>query len=182
LDKHTDTIPVQEELERQFAAQLPDLEVRIWTEMSQWYRKVKSMFDVIFAFVFIIVFVIVITSVINTMSMAVIERTREIGTLRALGLKRKGVNTLFAIESVMLGFIGSLGGLVITLLSTWGVEIIKPTWVPPAITKRIPIMIFLSWNEMFFSFLILLCLCLLASLLPARRAARKNVVDALGHV
>lgn len=182
LDKHSDTIPVKEELQRQFSAQLPGFELKTWTEMSQWYRKVKSMFDVIFVFLFIIVFVIVITSVINTMSMAVIERTREIGTLRALGLKRRGVTTLFAIESLMLGFLGSLGGLILTLLSSGAVDIIKPTWVPPAITKRVPIMIFLSWEDMFFSFVFLMCLCLLASLLPARRAARQNVVDALGHV
>lgn len=182
FEKNSDTLPVRERLQPLLAAKLPDFEVKTWREMSQWYRKVKSMFDVIFAFLFVIVFVIVITSVINTMSMAVIERTREIGTLRALGLKRRGVAILFAIESLLLGILGSLGGLFLTLMGTWAVDIIQPTWVPPAITKRIPIMIFLSWDEMLLSFIFLLGLCLLASFLPARRAAHQNVVDALGHV
>jgi putative ABC transport system permease protein len=48
---------------------------------------------------FIIVFFIVAISVGNTISMTVFERTREIGTLRALGLKHKGVESLFGIES-----------------------------------------------------------------------------------
>ena len=182
LNKYIDTIPVRKELQSRLSVQLPGFEVKTWREMSQWYRKVKDMFDVIFAFLFIIVFIIVITSVINTMSMAVIERTREIGTLRALGLKRRGVTTLFAIESLLLGFLGSIGGLILTLLGSWAVDIIKPTWVPPAITQRIPIMIFYSWELIFFSFVFLICLCLLASMLPARRAARQNVVDALGHI
>jgi putative ABC transport system permease protein len=114
--------------------------------------------------------------------MAVIERTRGIGTLRALGLRRSGVTALFAIESFLLALLGTLGGLILTLSGSWIVDIIKPTWVPPAVTKRVPIMINLSWDQMFFSFIFLIILCLVASLLPARRAARQNVVDALGHV
>lgn len=182
LSRHEDTIPIRDELQRLLSENLPGFEVKTWREMSQWHRKVKEMFDVIFVFLFIIVFVIVITSVVNTMSMAVIERTREIGTLRALGLRRSGVTTLFAIESFLLALLGTLGGLILTLSGSWIVDIIKPTWVPPAVTKRVPIMINLSWDQMFFSFIFLIILCLVASLLPARRAARQNVVNALGHV
>lgn len=182
LSRHENTIPIRDELQRLLSAHLPNFEVKTWKEMSQWYRKIKEMFDVIFVFLFIIVFVIVITSVVNTMSMAVIERTREIGTLRSLGLKRRGVITLFAIESFLLALLGTLGGIILTLSGSWTVDIIQPTWVPPAITQRVPIMIILSWDQMFFSFIFLIILCLVASLLPARRAAHQNVVNALGHV
>ncbi|NIM93947.1 MAG: FtsX-like permease family protein [Anaerolineales bacterium] len=140
------------------------------------------MFDVIFLFLFVIVFIIVVTSVINTMSMAVLERTREIGTLRALGLKRKGVILLFTIESSLLGLCGTIGGLLLTVLGWWLVNLFKPTWIPPGIAARVPIIIQFVPDSMVFSFLFLLVLCLIASLIPARRAARQNVVDALGHV
>ena len=89
------------------------------------------MFDVIFLFLFIIFFIIVVMSVANTMSMAVFERTREIGTLRALGLKRRGVMLLFAIESSLLGILGTVGGILLTLLGWWVVDFFKPTWTPP---------------------------------------------------
>jgi putative ABC transport system permease protein len=182
LSEHEQTEFVRQRLQSLLSGQPSAYEVKTWNEMSQWYRKVKEMFDVIFVFLFIIVFIIVITSVINTMSMAVIERTREIGTLRALGLKRRGVTALFAIESVLLGILGTIGGLIFTLMGSWGIDIIKPTWVPPGITKRVPIMIFLSNEQMIYSFLFLVLLCLMASIIPVRRAARQNVVDALGHV
>ena len=74
--------------------------------------------DMIFMFLFLIVFVIVIMSIVNTMGMAVLERTREIGTLRALGLKRKGVRTLFAMEGALIGFFGSILGLILDI-SVW---------------------------------------------------------------
>ena len=91
-------------------------EIKTWNELSQFYNKVRGMFDMIFMFLFFIVFIIVVMSVINTMGMAVLERTREIGTLRALGLKRKGVGTLFAIEGALIGFFGSILGLIIKII------------------------------------------------------------------
>ena len=71
------------------------------------------------------------------MSMVVLERTREIGTLRALGLKRKGVLFLFAVESSLLGIIGTMWGTILTILGWLLVKIIKPTWTPPGISKRV---------------------------------------------
>jgi putative ABC transport system permease protein len=182
LDKTENTESVHTYLQAIFTEKGLEVEVKPWYELSDWYRKVKEMFDVIFVFLFTIVFIIVVMSVVNTMSMAVLERTREIGTLRALGLRRRGVVVLFAIESGLLGVLGSIGGLVLTFLG-WGmVDFLKPTWVPPGITGRIPIRIELVPEFMLYSFVFLLVLCITASLIPARRAARQNVVEALGHV
>ena len=182
LDKKEYTESVRNQLRHAFLKQGLKVEVKTWEELSQWYRKVKEMFDVIFLFLFVIFFVIVVMSVANTMSMAVLERTREIGTLRALGLKRKGVLLLFAIESSLLGFCGMIGGILLTFIGWWGVDFFKPTWTPPGMTRRVPLMIDFVPEYMVYSFLFLMALCLMASLIPARRAARQNVVDALGHV
>ena len=88
-------------------------EIKTWNELSLFYSKVRGMFDMMFLFIFCIVLVIVVMSTVNTMGMAVLERTREIGTLRALGLKRRGVSLLFALEGGMLGLLGSFMGVVL---------------------------------------------------------------------
>ncbi len=175
------TESTRDQLDTAFSKRGLDLEIKTWDEMSEWYR-VKEMFDIIFLFLFMIVFIIVVMSVINTMSVAVLERTREIGTLRALGLKRKGLVLLFAVESTLLGILGTLLGLLMTFFGWWLVDVLKPSWVPPGITNRTVIKIELASETMVYSFLFLLVLCLIASLIPARRAARENIVDALGHV
>ena len=160
-----------------------EMEVKTWEEMSPFYRKVRDMFDVIFLFVFIIVFVIVVMSVVNTVSMSIMERTREIGTLRALGLKRAGVVNLFVIESLLMGVAGSLLGLFITLVVWFAIKVIEPTWVPPQVTRRVPLEVFLVPSYLAVSFLSLILLSALAAMAPARRAAyKKSIVDALGYV
>jgi len=182
LRQTEETANVRDQLQASFALEGLDVDVKTWEELSPWYRKVKEMFDVIFLFLFLVVFVIVVISVVNTMSMAVIERTREVGTLRALGMKRRRVLFLFGIESTLLGLGGTLSGILLTLLGRWGINVLRPTWTPPGLTREVPILIDLEPERMLYSFLFMVALCWIASLLPARRAACQNVVDALGHV
>lgn len=176
------TDAVAKEIKGLFEQKGLELDVRTWEEMSEWYRRVKELFDVIFAFLFVIVFIIVLMSVVNTMSMAVFERTREIGTLRALGLKCRGVLSLFTIESIMLGFLGTLAGLLMTFLGWWLTGVFRPTWTPPGMTARVAINIEAVPLVMVYAFVFMLVLCFFASIIPARRAAKQNIVDALGHV
>ncbi len=178
-DQHT--LSMKQHLERLFGDAGLRLEVRTWQELSNFYVRVKDMFDVIFFFLFVIVFVIVVMSVVNTVSMAIIERTREIGTLRALGLKRRGIVNLFGIESAILGLVGSMLGFVLTILS-WGmIRIAEPTWIPPNIPYRVPLEVHLVPAYLVVSFVFLLVLSISSAILPARKASLKGIVDALGH-
>lgn len=159
-----------------------DCEIKTWDTLSRSYSGVKKMFDAIFGFIFIIVFTVVVMSVVNTMGMTVLERTREIGTLRALGLKRRGVAVLFSIEGSMIGFLGSIMGLIIIIIIWALIGIIKPTVIYPGSSSPSPFSVSLLPDliiqlTLFFTFI-----SLLAAILPARRAARQNIVDALGHV
>jgi len=157
-------------------------EIKTWNELSLFYSKVKGMFDMIFMFVFFIVLVIVVMSVVNTMGMAVLERTREIGTLRALGLKRRGVGLLFAIEGGMIGLLGSILGIVLNV-AVWAIiRIVEPTYIPPGVSSRVSLVVNLVPQAMLMLAVFLILLSLIAAILPARRAASHNVVDALGHV
>lgn len=157
-------------------------EIKTWKELSLFYSKVRGMFDMMFLFLFSIVLTIVVMSTVNTMGMAVMERTREIGTLRALGLKRRGVSLIFALEGGLLGLLGSVIGIVLHLF-VWGlIRIISPSYTPPGISTRVPLVVDLSPHFLFFLMLCLVVLSLVAALIPARRAAAQNVVEALGHV
>lgn len=176
------TEPMREALSRELADRGLDVEIKTWNELSTFYTKVKNMFDVIFLFAFLIVFTIVVMSVINTVGMAIMERTREIGTLRALGVKRRGIVGLFAVESMLLGLIGSLVGVLLTVIIWSSIATFEPTWIPPQITRRIPLEVYLVPQEMLWSLGALLILSLLAASLPARKAARMEIVGALGHV
>jgi len=157
-------------------------EIKTWNELSLFYSKVRGMFDMIFLFLFSIVLVIVVMSTVNTMGMAVLERTREIGTLRALGLKRRGVSLLFAMEGGLLGLFGSFIGVVLHV-SVWAIiRALSPTYTPPGVSTPVPLIVNLVPRTIFVLMLCLILLSLFAAIIPARRAAKQNVVDALGHV
>jgi putative ABC transport system permease protein len=182
LKNTRESIAMKKKINRSFESAGLDLEARTWEEVAPFYTKVKNMFNVIFLFLFVIVFVIVVMSVINTMSMSVMERIQEIGTIRALGIRRYGIVRLFAMESALLGLFGCILGAGLTLVGWLSVKAAGPTWIPPHITKRVPIEVHLIPENMLFTTLFLVALSLIAAVWPARRAARMNIVDALGHV
>jgi putative ABC transport system permease protein len=159
-----------------------DVEVRTWEELSVFYRQVRNLFDMIFAFIFAIVFIVVVMSVANAMSMSVIERTREIGTLRAIGLRRRGVVRLFAAEALLLVAIGCLAGLALTLAARAGINAADITYVPPNSTDPVPLTVGFDVRRCLQITLLMCALGVVATLFPARNAARQPIINALGHV
>lgn len=182
LKSHADMAKVQNEFRDMIRAHNLDYEIKTWEELTDWAGKVEGLFNVIFAFLFVIVFIIVVMSMINTMGMAVVERTREIGSLRSLGLKRRGVRVLFALEGLFIGVGGVFFGGLLTGAVRLGFFTFKPMWIPPGITKAIPLRIETHPTMAVLSAVCMLLICFGAAWFPAARAARMKVVDALGHV
>ncbi|MBN1105253.1 MAG: FtsX-like permease family protein [Deltaproteobacteria bacterium] len=156
-------------------------EIKTWKELSLFYSKVRGMIDMMFLFIFCIVLVIVVMSTVNTMGMAVMERTREIGTLRALGLKRRGVSFLFAMEGGILGLLGSLIGVALHTCVWAIIRGIRPTYTPPGVSNPVPLTVTFVPDTLALLGLCLIVLSLLAAITPARGAAKQNIVNALGH-
>lgn len=175
------TEPMRTLLARELADRGLKVEVKTWNEMSPFYTKVKNMFNVIFLFAFVIVFTIVVMSVVNTVSMAIIERTKEIGTLRAVGVKRRGIIALFVTESAVLGVLGSVFGMLLTTLAWGTIRFAEPTWVPPQMSRAVPLEVYFVPVQLLESAILLVALSAIAASLPARKAARMEIVNALGH-
>ena len=180
LHNDDDTDAVLESLKAKFPDK--DWDLLPWYDVSKLYKRTKKMFNIIFGLVFAIIGIIVTMSVLNTIGMAVVERTREIGTLRAIGLKRPGVVKLFGIESMLLGIIGALIGLVITYAFAYVVGMISPVWEPPVTARSVVWEIRLVPYYLAITSVLLIVFTALAAIAPARRASRQGIVDALGHV
>lgn len=160
------------------------LEVQDFEVLNPFYGQAVGMFAAIFGFMAVLIGAIVLFTVGNTMSMAVMERTAEIGTLRAMGLRRAGIRRLFMSEALVLGVIGAASGVLVALLVAYLVNHAGLTWLPPgqvdpvALTVRV-------WGEtrMIVGTSVGLALVAVVSAWwPARRAARMLIVDALRHV
>jgi len=161
-----------------------DLEVRDFGELSPFYGQVKNMFSAIFLFIALVMGVIVLFAVVNTMTMNVMERTNEIGTIRALGVRRAGIRSQFTVEGVLIGAIGATVGAVLALAIAALVNHAGLTWIPPGNATAVPLRLDVAGRAALVgeAWLGLAIVTTLAALLPANRAARLPVVDALRHV
>jgi putative ABC transport system permease protein len=142
------------------------------------------MFGAIFGFISVLIGAIVLFTVANTLSMAVVERTTEVGTLRAIGLRRGGIRAMFLSEGVVLGVIGAALGTAAALAIAWAVNHMGLTWTPPARVEPVPLTVRILGETrlMLVSAVGLVVVAIVSATLPAARAARMNIVDALRHI
>ena len=161
-----------------------DLEVRDFGELVPFYGQVIGLFGAIFSFVATIMAIIVLFSVINTMGMSVMERTNEIGTVRALGLRRGDVRRQFLLEGSLLGIIGASAGVALAFLCSILVNRAGLHWMPPGQSSPVPLRLSAAGIVPLIGsvWVGLVAMSTFAALLPASRAARMAVVDALRHV
>ena len=152
--------------------------------LNPFYVQTIQLFDTIFGFIFTLIGAIVLFTVSNTMNTAVVERTVEIGTLRAIGLRRSGIRSLFVTEGALLGLCGAILGAVLALVVAGVVNQTGLTWSPPGSAVALPLTLTV-WGEntmILGTTLGLIFLAVISAWWPAYRAAQLNVVDALRHV
>ena len=117
--QHTGQIPAaRARLAQLLATTLKDSRWRCRTieTLNPFYGQTVQFFASIFGFISVLIGAIVLFTVGNTMSMAVVERTAEIGTLRAIGLRRAGIRRLFMCEGDAARLIGAVLGVLCALL------------------------------------------------------------------
>jgi putative ABC transport system permease protein len=154
-----------------------------WIDLATYYRQVNTMFNGIFLFMGMIVFFMVLMSSVNTLLMAMLERTREIGTMLAMGTPRIWIVALFMLEATLLGVMGAACGVVAgnflgLLLNSSGLHMPPP----PGYTTAIPFKVLYVPALMIGSSVLVVISLALASILPAVRASRLQIAEALAHV
>ncbi|MEU7175421.1 FtsX-like permease family protein [Micromonospora tulbaghiae] len=117
--------------------------------------------------------VIAVLGIINTLALSVLERTRELGLLRAIGLRRAQTMRMITVEAVVISIFGALLGVVVgTGLGAAVVEALKDEGITDLI---------LPWGQMVTFLILAAVIGVVAAVLPAIRAARINVLGAIAH-
>jgi len=158
-------------------------EARTWEELAQFYLQVRTLYFGIFGFMGAVLIAIVLLATANIMLMAASERTREIGTLRALGTRPGAVRRLFLAEGVVLALLGCAAGAALALLVRFALNhsgLMLPP--PPGATHGSPLHVKFYGAAYLAGLLAMIATLALSSWFPARRATRMSIVEALTHV
>jgi putative ABC transport system permease protein len=151
----------------------PNAELQDRTEFKESQAEmINQLLNLIYALLFLAV-VIAGIGIINTLSLSILERTRELGLLRAVGMSRRQLRSSVRWESVIIAFLGTLLGLVIGLFFGWAVVEALGDQGITEFTAPVPLLVL---------FVILGGIGgVLAAIFPARRAAKLDVLQAVGY-
>lgn len=186
--------PVMDHEEAPFFMKFETVSGEDWTgqklDITTWRDEVSLLTWVITAFnsvtgsLIAVLVVLIAVGIMNTMWNTVRERTREVGTLRAIGMRRWRVAAMFLIEALLLGFFATSAGAVVGVIVALGVDALHIT-VPIDAMKAILLSETIHFTVQIRSLVIavgsLTLVTGLAAVWPAVRASTLKPVTALGH-
>jgi putative ABC transport system permease protein len=191
-DKEKTLQEAQNYLTELFKQNEQNIEVYTWKDLAGTFLAISKMKTKSSSMIIMIMLIIASIGIINTMLMAVFERTREIGMLMAMGMKKKEILQLFVIEGGFIGVFGSLLGCILGSLAGWYMEtkgwsisVFGETYEKVA-QAAYPIKdVFygdLSFDIVLNTFIFGVVISIVASLYPALKATKLNPIEALRHI
>ena len=159
------------------------LDIRTMYETASAIVKMESALNIITLLAVLVLFFIILIGVVNTLRMTIRERTREIGTIRAIGMQKVDVLRSFVLETFFLTTVSTLSGIFLALLVMWGLGQItfqtESTFSILLVEKHLHFVPRLS--AIIFNMLLIILIAVVTAYIPARRAANMSCTEALRH-
>ena len=176
-----------ERLNADLGTRFPDLVAVGWPRLARDYLALMESKSSSSGMLLFLIFIIAAVGISNTMLIAVYERIREFGMMRALGMDDASIRATMVFEAGIIGLLGSLAGLLLGAAATfwlvnWGLDL-SGFYGDVSIGYRVTGVFRGAWNPaIMVTALVFGVLAAMAiSLLPARRALRLDVVQCLRH-
>jgi putative ABC transport system permease protein len=180
LDNTEMTDPIVESVRKAY----PNIDVQSWKELEPLLAGLSSIMDQTAYLLLIIILIAMAFGIINTMMMAVLERTRELGMLMAVGMNRRKVFVMIMLETIFLALVGTLAGIVVSVVTIHftgihGINFSKwaegyESWGYSA----------LVYPSLYFDFyvgmtILVIITAMISSIFPARKALKFNPAAAI---
>jgi putative ABC transport system permease protein len=143
---------------------------------SEWTDRLNGQLDNLLVIINVflgLAIVIALLGITNTMALSVLERTREIGLMRAIGMTRRQTRVMIRLEAAVVSLFGALLGVVVGLLFGW----VAVLAIPDSVINQLAI----PYVTLIIYVVVATIAGLVAASFPARRAARLNVLEAIAH-
>ncbi len=151
----------------------PEVSVRNQADFAQQQASQVNTVQVILYVLLALAIVVAVLGIVNTLALSILERTRELGLLRAVGLLRSQVAQMVTVESVVIAVFGALLGLVVG--SVLGAAVVR------ALRDQGISVLRFSWGTIGVFLVLAVIVGLIAAVIPAIRASRTNVLRAIAY-
>ena len=158
----------------------PRFEVHTWESLAP-FANVAKMIDIMSIFVKMLLIAIVLVSIMDVMIMSVYERTREIGTLAAIGTMPEKILAIFVSEGAFLGLLGVVIGNIVALAAVYAIRFSNFTF-SFGMKEGFILMPRMAMSDVLFLSLVVIGVSVLGSLQPAFKASRMEPIKALRSV
>ena len=156
--------------------------------VGNWADENKSIFQVMklekigLFLILSLIIVVAAFNIISSLIMLVLEKSREIAILKALGAKDSGIRKIFFFQGLVIGSLGTIGGVLVGLAICWALMTFEIIDIPAGVYpggNRIPVLI--DWLDVALATVASFTICILVTLYPATKASRLNPVDPLRY-
>jgi putative ABC transport system permease protein len=172
LDTGANAVVVQQRIDA-LLKDNPEVSVR---NQSDYVQQISSQVNTVQAILYVLLALAIIIAalgIVNTLALSILERTRELGLLRAVGMHRSQVAQMVTVESVVISVFGALLGLVVgCAMGAAVVGALRDQGIPVLSFPWVTILVFLG---------LAVILGLVAAIIPAVRASRTDVLRAISY-
>jgi lipoprotein-releasing system permease protein len=154
---------------------------------EDWQAQNSSLFHALkleklgMAFILLLIVLVAAFNIVSTLTMVVTDKTREIGILRAMGMSASSIRRIFFTQGVVIGIVGTLGGLTLGLIASVALDRYKLISLDPQVYFIDHLPVATQVGDVALIVLASLFIAALATLYPARQAARLYPVEAIRH-
>jgi putative ABC transport system permease protein len=172
---------VKSEIEKKLLESGFKIETKTWDEVSLSYNKVKTMFTVIFRVLSVIISIIVLLTLMNTMQMNINERTKEIGTLRSIGMLKNQIIYIFCLEGILIGIIGCLIAIPVLFGLKMILQLLNITFIPPVASIEILVSLLFKPSSIIPVFLLFMVASLISSFVSSFKIINQKIINSLNY-
>ena len=156
-------------------------EVKTWMELNQTLFDALRLEKMTMSVILTLIVLVAAVNIVSTLIMMVIEKTRDIGILKAIGASSGSVRSIFVWQGVVIGVVGTALGLAGAWILVWLLETYQFIRLPSTIYYLDHLPVRIEWSDWSLTACAAMLISLLATVYPARQAARLSPVEALRY-
>jgi lipoprotein-releasing system permease protein len=155
--------------------------IRDWQEQNRSLFQALKLEKLGMSVILLLIVVVAAFNIVSTLTMVVADKTREIGILRAMGMPASSIRRIFLFQGIVIGAVGTGGGLVLGLAVALLLEKYRLIALDPSVYFIDHLPVSLQPLDVFLIVVASICIAALATLYPAKQAAKLYPVEAIRH-